>query len=222
MASAPEQELTPDLRAILVGPIIMGDATQLILWGVLTTQAIRFTASPSWPKFSPVIRVAVVVVLFLATLSTITAVTDFWVYGTTFATVVSELENPLVVANGGRRKMYLLGLFTLIGAEAGFWAWTVYCSFETTLHPLHHINGKLEWAQSAVIWMVIQGGIDAFISCPAVFGISLLQTLAISDLSGRQARDANPYLQNVSGPDDVVLPQGAMLDSEDSYIGSKK
>ncbi|KAL8293295.1 hypothetical protein RQP46_000989 [Phenoliferia psychrophenolica] len=194
------QELTPALRTILVGPIMMGDAAQCILWGVLTTQAARFTASPSWPKFSPAVRVAVAIVVGLATLSTCTAIADFWVYGTSFARTVPELENPLVLSfellivvgeEGYHRKLYLMGLFTLIAAEAGFWVWSV-CLI-LLIMPLaivrtHNVSHAF------------------FLPQPAVYGISLLQTLSISDLSRRHSRDENPKsLQTMEDIDPVII-----------------
>ncbi|KAL8276084.1 hypothetical protein RQP46_011516 [Phenoliferia psychrophenolica] len=237
MAPPHEQELTPDLRAILVGPIVMGSVAQLILWGVMMSQATLFMANPSWSDFSPAVRVAVIVVVGLSTLSTCTAMSDMWTYGTSYANTVDDLGNPLVlslelllvgciailsqtvlaaraskvVGEGRRRKTYLLGLFALIAAEAGFWAWSMFYSFETAVHPLHHINAKIQWAQSHAF----------FLPQPAVYGISLLQTLSISDLSRRHSRDENPYLKDVSDPNEVVLPLNSLLGSTPSYIGSK-
>ena len=60
----------------------MGDALQVLLWGVLASHATHFAQGSLWPTLSARIRMVVYFVIFLATLSTATAISDFWRYGT--------------------------------------------------------------------------------------------------------------------------------------------
>ncbi|KAL8276533.1 hypothetical protein RQP46_011081 [Phenoliferia psychrophenolica] len=62
--------VTPELLVKVRGPIIAGDVTQAILYGVLLAQASSFVGETDWPRFSPMARGAVLFVLALASLAT--------------------------------------------------------------------------------------------------------------------------------------------------------
>ena len=66
-----------------VGPIIIGDCVNLVLWSLLATCGLQFVLSAQWQRFSLKLRAAFSVVLLFCTLDTGTAFYTLWHYGTT-------------------------------------------------------------------------------------------------------------------------------------------
>ena len=88
-----------------MGPILLGDCAQLILYGGLVAHAAHFMSGSLWPRCSRGLRAGILAILLLVTLSSMTALYDLWFYGTLrkssvdavlSGTVIEALE-PLLV-----------------------------------------------------------------------------------------------------------------------------
>jgi hypothetical protein len=66
-----------------VGPTIIGNCVNVLLWSLLATCGLQFVLSAQWQRFSLKLRAAFSVVLLFCTLDTGTAFFSIWHYGTT-------------------------------------------------------------------------------------------------------------------------------------------
>ncbi|KAL8279690.1 hypothetical protein RQP46_008003 [Phenoliferia psychrophenolica] len=100
-------ELTQHLRRALIGPVVLGESAQIILWGVLAGTVGRFVSSAQWGKLSMRVKVMIGTVLLLVTGSTGTAIYTLWNAGTA---PPKNLLGTLEVTVGQAVNIFLVGL----------------------------------------------------------------------------------------------------------------
>ncbi|GAA6001734.1 hypothetical protein JCM10207_002288 [Rhodosporidiobolus poonsookiae] len=189
----------PNINTVAVtGPVIMGHMAAIMLYGVLLAQASNFVSSPGFHRSSITLRLAILWVLCLVTVSVGLGINDIWHFSTLFTDDLSVVLNgtfpqtlePLfcglisvsvqtilvlrvskVIAKVWLRWTFI---FVLLGASLvslyGAIADTVW-SIKFRSNQAIDLSGSLglNWDAILQIWLWTAAGIDSVISGVYVF-----------------------------------------------------